>query len=107
MSTDFMSRPAAMLISVLALIVSFAPAPDGWIRRPPVQASSRSSEVILGVDASLNALSDEALEDRLGVSIASRSLPLSAVVVSPTEDTAGVIGRLQDIEGVLYAEPNR
>ena len=107
MSTDFMSRPAALLISVLALIVSFSPAPDGWIRRPPAQASSRSSEVILGLDPSLNALSDQALEHRLGVAIASRSLALNAVVVSLPEDIAGAIGRLQNIEGVLYAEPNR
>jgi len=107
MSTDFMSRPAALLISVLVLIVSFAPAPDGWIRRPPAQASSRPSEVILGLDATLNSLSDEALERRLGVAIASRSLALSAVVVSLTEDRAGAAARLQDIEGVLYAEPNR
>src|SRR5688572_9668275 len=107
MSTDFMSRPAALLLTLLTLVVSLAPAPDGWIRRPPAQASSRSSEVILGLDPSLNALSDQALEDRLGVSIASRSLALNAVVVSLPEDIAGAIGRLQNIEGVLYAEPNR
>ena len=107
MSTDFMSRPAALLIALLALTVSLLPATAGWMRRPPAQVSTRASEVIVGLDGSLNALSDEALEARLSAVVMSRSLALNAAVVSPTEDTAEVVGRLENIEGVLYAEPNR
>jgi len=107
MSTDFMSRPAALLIALLALTVSLLPAPAGLMRRPPAQASSRGAEVIVGLDASLTGLPDEALEVRLRASVMSRSLPLNAAVVSLTEDTAEAVERLEKIAGVLYAEPNQ
>ena len=107
MSTDFMSRPAAIVIALLALTVSLLPAPDGWLRRPPVQASSRPSEVIVGLDGWLNALPDEAIEEQLGERIASRSLSLNAAVITPSDDAAEAVARLENVDGVLYAEPNR
>jgi subtilisin family serine protease len=102
-----MSRPAALLLTLFALTISFAPAPDGWVRRPPAQGSSRSAEVIVGLDASLGALTDEALEDLLGMPVASRLPELNAAVVSPGDGAAEAVADIEKIEGVLYAEPNR
>ena len=102
MSTDFMSRPAAIFMVLLAMAALLLPAARGSV---PYARATREAGFVVGLDALLAALPDDALEARLNATVLSRSAELSAAVVTirSTDDP----GRLTATEGVLYAEPNQ
>ncbi|HEX5141166.1 MAG TPA: hypothetical protein VFX19_09495, partial [Dehalococcoidia bacterium] len=105
-----MSRPAALLLALTALVAVLLP--GALVRAGRVSPSHPSAggqqTILVRLDASLDSLDDDALSARLGGTVTARLPALStvALAVNGDESLDDAIGRVEDVKGVVDAEPN-
>jgi subtilisin family serine protease len=105
-----MSRPAALLLALTALVTVLLP--GDLVRAGRVSPSHLSAggeqTILVRLHASLDVLDDDALSARLGGTVTARLRALStvALAVNGDESLDDAIGRVEDVKGVVDAEPN-